>query len=133
MKIRFLNVNESICKSRAIISLLVVLTLILCTSVAVHAQNFTASIRGTVTDAQGAAVAGADVKVTNADTQYSRTDKTDKDGSYSFQSLPLGHYTLSVVAEGFKGSEVREIVLHVNDSLTVDAKLTVGARSPNCR
>src|SRR6266852_1117505 len=129
MKIRFLNVNVSICKSRAIISLLVVFTLILCTSVAVHAQNFTASIRGTVTDAQGAAVAGADVKVTNADTQYSRTDKTDKDGSYSFQSLPLGHYTLSVVAEGFKGSEVREIVLHVNDSLTVDAKLTVGART----
>src|SRR5713101_3117864 len=129
MKIRFLNVNESICKSRAIISLLVVLTLILCTSVAVHAQNFTASIRGTVTDEQGAAVAGADVKVTNADTQYSRTDKTDKDGSYSFQSLPLGHYTLSVVAEGFKGSEVREIVLHVNDSLTVDAKLKVGAKT----
>src|SRR5713226_8211767 len=129
MKIRFLYVNESICKSRAIISLLVVLTLILCTSVAVHAQNFTASIRGAVTDAQGAAVAGADVKVTNADTQYSRTDKTDKDGSYSFQSLPLGHYTLSVVAEGFKGSEVREIVLHVNDSLTVDAKLKVGARN----
>src|SRR5467141_9584 len=127
MKIRFLNVNESICKSRVIFSLLVVLALILCTSPAARAQNFTGSVRGTVTDEQGAAIAGADVMITNIDTSYSRSDKTDKDGSYSFQSLPLGRYTLNVSGQGFKAFQEKDIVLHVNDSRTFDAQLKVGA------
>src|SRR5467141_4963249 len=129
MKIRFLNVNESICKSRVIFSLLVVLALILCTSPAARAQNFTGSVRGTVTDEQGAAIAGADVMITNIDTSYSRSDKTDKDGSYSFQSLPLGRYTLNVSGQGFKAFQEKDIVLHVNDSLTIDAQLRVGAKT----
>src|SRR6266404_1507723 len=112
MKIRFLNVNESICKSRVIFSLLVVLALILGTSLAARAQNITASVRGTVTDQQGAAIAGADVTITNVDTGYSRSDKTDKDGSYSFQSLPIGRYTLNVSGQGFKALErVRPVLV----------------------
>src|SRR5258708_29897109 len=129
MKIRFLNVNESICKSRVIFSLLVVLALILGTSLAARAQNFTGSVRGTVTDQQGAAIAGADVMITNVDTGYSRSVKTDKDGSYSFQSLPLGRYTLSVTGEGFKAFQVKDVILHVNDSLTLDAQLKLGAKT----
>ena len=129
MKIRFLNVNESICKSRVIFSLLVVLALILGTSLAARAQNFTGSVRGTVTDQQGAAIAGADVMITNVDTGYSRSVKADKDGSYSFQSLPLGRYTLSVTGEGFKAFQVKDVILHVNDSLTLDAQLKLGAKT----
>src|SRR5882762_10301353 len=129
MKIRFLNVNESICKSRVIFSLLAVLALTLGTSLAARAQNITASVRGTVTDQQGAAIAGADVTITNVDTGYSRSDKTDKDGSYSFQSLPIGRYTLNVSGQGFKAFQVKDVVLHVNDSLTLDAQLRVGAKT----
>src|SRR6267154_4683938 len=129
MKIRFLNVNESICKSRVIFSLLAVLALILGTSLAARAQNITASVRGTVTDEQGAAIAGADVSVTNVDTGYSRSDKSDKDGSYSFQSLPIGRYTLNVSGQGFKAFQVKDVILHVNDSLTLDAQLKVGAKT----
>jgi hypothetical protein len=55
-----------------------------------RAQNFTGSVRGTVTDPQGASLAGANVKITNTDTAYTRSNKTDQDGSYDFQSLPLG-------------------------------------------
>jgi hypothetical protein len=95
----------------------------------VFAQNVTGSVRGTVTDEQGAAIAGANVTITNADTGYSRSDKSDKDGAYAFQSLPIGHYTLSVTAEGFKAFQLRDIVLHVNDSLTLDAQLKVGAKT----
>ena len=129
MKIRFLNVNESICKSRVIFSLLAVLALTLGTSLAARAQNITASVRGTVTDQQGAAIAGADVTITNVDTGYSRSDKTNKDGSYSFQSLPIGRYTLNVSGQGFKAFQVKDVVLHVNDSLTLDAQLRVGAKT----
>ena len=50
--------------------MLVVLALILCTAFTARAQNTSASVRGTVTDVQGAAVAGADVTITDADTGY---------------------------------------------------------------
>jgi hypothetical protein len=93
------------------------------------AQSFTASVRGTVMDAQGAAVTDADVTITNSDTSYSRSEKSDKDGNYGFQSLPIGRYTLRVSKEGFSAFEVKDVVLHVNDSLTLDAQLKVGAKT----
>jgi carboxypeptidase family protein len=96
---------------------------------AVFAQNFTGSVRGTVTDEQGAVIVGADVRLTNTDTGYSRSGKTDKDGNYAFQSLPIGRYTLTVSKEGFATFEEKDVVLHVNDSLTLDAQLKVGART----
>lgn len=131
MKIRFFNTNESIGKWRGICHLFFALALVLALSLlpAAFAQNFTGSMRGTVTDSQGAAVAGADVTITNRDTGYSRSQKTDNDGAYAFQSLPLGRYSLRVSKEGFSAFEERDIVLHVNDSLTLDAQLTVGART----
>ncbi len=129
MKILFSNTNESIGKWRAISALLGVLALILCTSLATRAQNITASVRGTVTDEQGAVIADADVTITNTDTGYSRNGKTDRDGNYGFQSLPIGRYTLTVSKEGFKTFEEKNIILHVNDSLTLDAQLKVGARN----
>ena len=129
MKIQISNANKSIGKLMPISSMLVVLALILCTAFTARAQNTSASVRGTVTDTQGAAVAGADVTITDADTGYQRSQKTDSDGSYVFPSLPLGRYTLVVTKEGFKAFEARDVVLHVADSLTMDARLDVGNKS----
>src|SRR5215472_14296869 len=95
---------------------------------AVFAQTDTGSVRGTVTDAQSRVVAGAQVTITNADIAYSRSLKTDSAGGYVFQSLPVGHYNLRVTGtQGFKAFEEKGIILHVNDNLTVDASLAVGA------
>jgi hypothetical protein len=91
-----------------------------------RAQNFTGSIRGTVTDPQGASVAGADVKITNTDTAYTRSNGTDQDGNYNFQSLPLGRYDLSVTMSGFSAFTEKGIILHVNDNLTFNAQLKIG-------
>jgi hypothetical protein len=82
-----------------------------------------------VTDVQGAAVGGADVTITNADTGSQLTQKTGAEGIYEFPSIPLGRYTLRVTKEGFKSFQAKDVVLHVADSLTVDARLDVGARS----
>jgi hypothetical protein len=129
MRIQFFNVNESTCKSRVFFSLLVVLALVLGTSLAARAQSTSGSVRGTVTDEQGAAIAGATVTITNADTADSLSDKTDKDGAYTFPSLPFGRYTLNVTADGFKAYQLKDVILHVADSLTFDAKLKVGAKT----
>ncbi len=129
MKIQFSNAIKSIDKLLSISSMFVVLALILCTATTARAQNTSASLRGTVTDVQGAAIAGADVTITNVDTGSQQTQKTGPEGIYVFPSLPVGRYTLGVTKDGFKAFEARDVVLHVSDSLTMDARLDVGKKS----
>ena len=80
----------------------------------------TASISGTVTDASGAAVAGATVTATNVDTGVTASLTTNGQGYYSFQSLALGKYTIDVQQRGFKAYQKIGVVLDVNDALVVD-------------
>ncbi len=87
----------------------------------------TASITGTVTDPSGAAVGGAKVSISNAEHGITRTATTNSDGDYLFSALPIGAYNLSVVAEGFKKYEAKNIVLRVADKARANVALTVGA------
>jgi hypothetical protein len=96
------------------------------------AQNITGSIAGTVKDATGAVVANATVKMINTDTGVAvRQVKTDNNGDYSAPLLPIGHYSVTVEAQGFKKSTEQNIELNVNDKLTVSAILQVGATTEN--
>jgi hypothetical protein len=103
--------------------LLVVIILLLCGRVI---AGVTASIAGTVTDPSGATVAGATVTATNVDTAFSTTQTTNAQGFYSFQSLPLGKYTVDVEQRGFKTYRRTGLVLDVNSALVVDVTLQVG-------
>jgi hypothetical protein len=87
----------------------------------------TASISGTVTDPSGGVVAGASVTATNVETGVATTLTTNTQGFYSFQSLPLGNYTISVQQSGFKGYAQTGLVLDVNSALVIDVQLAVGA------
>ena len=89
----------------------------------------TASISGTVTDPSGGAVAGASVTATNVDTGVATTQTSNAQGFYSFQSLPLGKYTVEVQQTGFKTTSRIDIVLKVNDALIVDFALQVGQKT----
>jgi hypothetical protein len=86
----------------------------------------TASISGTVTDSSGAAIAGAKVTATNVDTGVAETQNTNANGYYSFQSLPLGKYTVDVQKDGFKAYRQTGLTLDVNAALVVDVTLAVG-------
>ena len=68
----------------------------------VFAQNFTAVISGTVTDASRAAIEGAKVSLTNAATGEIRTFTTSVDGRYTFTQLNPGTYSLAVSKPGFR-------------------------------
>ncbi|MBI3697021.1 MAG: carboxypeptidase regulatory-like domain-containing protein, partial [Acidobacteria bacterium] len=61
----------------------------------------TASIFGSVSDAQAAMVPGANVTLTNIATGQSRTATTDSSGGYSFPLLPVGTYSVTVEQTGF--------------------------------
>ncbi len=86
----------------------------------------TASISGTVTDSTGASIIGATVTATNVDTGIKTTQTTNGQGYYSFQSLPLGKYTIEAQKSGFKTYRATGLVLEVNQALVADVKLQVG-------
>ena len=65
------------------------------------AQLFPGRITGAVRDAQGAAVPGATVKLTNPSTGLERTVISDQNGEFNFPELALGTYSLTITKDGF--------------------------------
>ena len=129
MKIRFSYTKELIRNWRVPHQLFCALALLLAIPFAAHAQVITASVRGMVTDPQGAAVSGAEVTITNVNTGYTRTSISGSDGEYNFPDLPLGPYKIRASHAGFKNAEQTGIVLHVDDSLVVNVSMALGAVS----
>ena len=89
----------------------------------------TTSITGNVTDQQGAAFAGASVKLSNQNTGAIRATVTNSEGVYSFQSLPGGTYTISVSAKGFKTSTITDRTVETAQPAHVDLQLEIGSTS----
>jgi hypothetical protein len=86
-----------------------------------------AQISGTVQDATGLAVPGAQVKVTQTATGLTRTTDTGADGVYILQSLPIGPYRLEISKDGFSTYSQSGIVLQVNTNPTINVSLKVGS------
>ena len=87
----------------------------------------TSQINGTVQDASGLAVPGAEVKATQTATGLVRTAVTGTDGLYVLTNLPVGPYQLEVSKEGFAKYLQSGIVLQVGSNPTVDVSLKVGS------
>jgi hypothetical protein len=85
-----------------------------------------AQVGGNVTDPSGAAVANAQVSMTETDKAVTRTTVTDSSGAYVFPELPVGPYTLEVTAPGFKNYVQSGIVLVVNNNIQVNVAMQVG-------
>jgi outer membrane receptor protein involved in Fe transport len=91
------------------------------------AQDITGSIAGAVVDATGAGVPEVTVTITSVDrNQLVRSTTTDGAGSYAAPLLPVGQYSISVEARGFKKATQTGATLNVNDKLTVNFRLEVG-------
>jgi len=90
------------------------------------AQTTTGSIVGKVTDPTGGVVPNAAVTVTNVDTGISTKTATDSSGNYAVTPLPVGNYSVTVEAAGFKKSVNSGITLNVQDRIGVNVTLEVG-------
>ncbi|MGZ4733125.1 MAG: carboxypeptidase-like regulatory domain-containing protein [Terriglobales bacterium] len=95
-------------------------------SASMVAQTFRGTILGTVTDASGAVISGANVMVKNAATGLERSTQTSVDGSYSVPELPIGTYTVTVTQSGFQTSVTTNVVVDVASERRVDAVLKAG-------
>jgi len=87
------------------------------------------SISGTVTDQSGALIPGAAVTLVNLDLASSHKALTDTQGFYSFPSLPVGRYELTVEATGFKTQKKTGLVVDADAAVRVDVQLELGEKS----
>lgn len=89
-------------------------------------QAFTGTITGIVTDPNGAAVPGAEIRVRNEATGEVRTAKSGPDGLYVVSQLQPGTYEVSAEMQGFRKSVQTGAVLRVNQTLEVNIGLQLG-------
>ncbi len=104
------------------------LTLVISQGLQILAQNATGSIRGTVTDQNGAVLAKANVAVINSATTAARKVTTSGDGTYSVENLLPGEYEVRVEAQGFV-SQFQKLIVEVGNATTANFAMTVGAVS----
>ncbi|HEY5838401.1 MAG TPA: carboxypeptidase regulatory-like domain-containing protein, partial [Pyrinomonadaceae bacterium] len=94
------------------------------------AQATTGTLRGVVTDVNGAVVPGASVTAKNETTGgASPTTTTNDDGVYDISALPPGTYTVTVEATNFKRSANTGVQVKVGIVNSFDAKLEAGSVS----
>lgn len=107
--------------------LLADLILVAAAPTAAFAQAVTGTLLGTVSDSTGAVVTGAKVTITNQNTGFTRTAKTDAIGEYTAPSIPTGVYTVMAEMDGFKATALSQIQVGVDQRVRIDVTLEVGA------
>jgi len=105
----------------------VALSFVLAFSAFAFGQSSTSSIEGTITDPNGAVLSGATVTIKSSGSTagYSATATTNGEGFFQFGRVPVGTYTMTSVANGFKTSR-QEITVSLDKAAVVAAKLEVG-------
>jgi hypothetical protein len=111
---------------RAASSRFFVLYLLLLTTVVTFGQA-SSGVTGTVTDANGAIIAGAAVSVTSFNTSQTRNTTTSSSGTYTVTGLLPGRYTISVTAPGFSKAVKDQVNVEVSVQATIDITLQAGS------
>ena len=91
------------------------------------AQTNRGAVSGSVLDTAGAIVPNVKVTVRNAATGLTTETEATGEGTYRFQEVPAGIYTLTATAQGFKTAEVTSLKVEVNSTTVHDIVLDAGA------
>ena len=91
------------------------------------AQTSAGRIIGTITDQGGAPLPGATVTLANRDTAIETKETTQANGYFTFLNVRPGAYTMNVAASGFASVAIAQFLVEVNQTVTRDATLAVGA------
>jgi len=88
--------------------------------------QYRAGLQGAVLDAQGAAVEGATITLTNSETNHSQQTTSGTGGVYSFFSLSPGSYTVSAEKKGFKKNVLENISIAGEQIQALNVTLELG-------
>jgi outer membrane receptor for ferrienterochelin and colicin len=105
----------------------VLVALVLALTAAAQTQITTGTIQGTVTDANGAVMPGANVEIKNLDTNLSRTLTTDDGGRFVALALSPGRYSVTVSKTGFATAVAEQLDLTVGQALNLPVAMKVSA------
>src|SRR3954470_16954525 len=97
--------------------------LMLATAVPAHAQANSASVAGTITDAQGGVLPGVTLTITNAESGTVRTSVTEADGKEHRADLAPGRSTRTAELPGFQTVAVKDIAIQIGQEFTRDFQL----------
>ncbi|MGD8329744.1 MAG: TonB-dependent receptor, partial [Acidobacteriota bacterium] len=112
---------------RRAILLLAVAAFVLALTAPAEAQGFArASLRGEVTDPDGAALPGVTVAVRNEGSGYNRQTVTGVNGSYDFNGLTPGTYTVTFTLQGFNTQQREGVTLSVGSELELNMTMSLG-------
>ncbi len=101
--------------------------LLLLTGTCSYAQVDEGAITGTVTDTTGAVIPNAQVTLLNTDQGISLQTKTSATGSYTFSPVRAGHYTVTVVAQGFAKTTQKNLTVNVAQVVQLNLQMKLGA------
>jgi hypothetical protein len=90
------------------------------------AQTDRGIITGSVTDATGAVVAGANVRARHLGTNVEAATTTTNSGDYTIPSLVPGNYAVRVEQQGFKASQIANLILPAGGTVRADVRLEIG-------
>ncbi len=93
----------------------------------VFAQSTIGSVNGTITDATGASIPGSSVTLSNIGTGVEVTSESNATGLFVFVNVQPGNYTLLVEQTGFKTTTLPTFNVGVNQTVTQNISLEVGA------
>ncbi len=117
-------------RTKAVMSLVMLLCLVLLSAVASSAQTVTTgSIAGTVTDDQGGVLPGATITAVHTPTGTSYEAVTGADGRFSILNVRVGPYTVSVTMAGFKDQRQENVDVALGQERTTDFKLQLATVS----
>lgn len=102
---------------------------LLMTACVASAQLSTATVHGAIVDGTGAVIPNAKVTLTQTETGFVRTLTTNSAGEYHGEFLPVGPYTITVQAQGFKDLLRKGITLTVSQDLQLDLAMELGSAS----
>jgi Carboxypeptidase regulatory-like domain len=113
-------------KFRLLLLAVALLSLAARTTIPVMAQNPTGSIRGTVTDQNGAVILNASITATSKATRDVRKVSTGSDGIYAIENLLPGEYSVKVEAQGFATQNITDLIVQTGSTTSGDASLHAG-------
>ena len=109
-------------KAKSITRLFLVTILFVAT---VASAQTSPQLSGSIVDASGAAIAGADVHVLGGDGTVQRTVHSGTDGSFVFSGLAAGYYRLVVMSPGFETKEIALTIGTTGEQTTLRISLAV--------
>jgi outer membrane receptor protein involved in Fe transport len=98
----------------------------LCGSATGQTLVTTGALRGRVTDSTGASVSGAQVLLLEESTRRTQSRKTDREGLFFFPALPVGGYSVEVMANGFRTAEIHGVNVQLGGTGSADVRLQPG-------